>query len=108
MPVQILYSSSVQKIQNDVKTVDEEYIIRGDKGLKIKYFNVRGEDVEKIVITGKDSEYKMKKTHNGTVVESNLDNKGLATELKSSKLKFAKEFLKDILKGGKREVRRIK
>lgn len=104
MPVQILFSSSVQKIQNNVRTVDEEYIIRGDKGLKIKYFNVRGDDIEKIVITGKDNEYKMKKTLGTNVVESTLDNKGLSTELKSSKLKFAKEYLKDLLKGGKTKL----
>ena len=104
MPVQILFSSSVQKIQNNVRTVDEEYIIRGDKGLKIKYFKVRGEDIEKIVITGKDNEYKMKKTLGTNVVESTLDNKGLSSELKSSKLKFAKEYLKDLLKGGKTKL----
>jgi hypothetical protein len=108
MPAQILYSSSVQKILNDVRTVDEEFIIRGEKGLKIKYYQVRGTDIEKIVITGKDSKdtkdskYMMKKTVNGKTTESELDAKDLVKELKSPKLAFAKEYMKDVLKGGKR------
>jgi hypothetical protein len=101
MPTQVLYISTVQKILNDVRTVDEEYIIRGDKGLKIKFYKVRGTDIEKIVITGKDGAYVMKKTSNSDITETNLDSKGLSTELKSPKLAFAKEYIKD-LKGGKK------
>lgn len=99
MPVETFYSSSVQKIVNDVKTIDEEYIIRGDKGLKIKYFKVRGNNKEKIVITAKGGEnkYIVKKTVNDEVTENTVDSKGLATELKSSKLAFAKEYVKDLL-----------
>jgi hypothetical protein len=108
MPAQILYSSSVQKILNDVRTVDEEFIIRGEKGLKIKFYKVRGTDVEKIVITGKDGKYIMKKTSNKDTVESELDNKKLGVELKSSKLAFAKDYLKDLskdLKGGRKLIK---
>lgn len=100
MPVETFYSSSIQKIVKDVKTIDEEYIIRGDKGLKIKFFKVRGSNKEKIVITAKggDTSYAVRKTVNDVVTDSVVDAKGLAAELKSSKLAFAKEYVKDLLK----------
>ena len=99
MPAETFYSSRIQKIVKDVKTVDEEFIIRGDKGLKIKFFKVRGSNKEKIVITAKggESTYTVKKTVNDVVTENTVDSKGLATELKSSKLSFAKEYVKDLL-----------
>ena len=104
MSINILYSSSIQKIVDGVKTVDEEYIIKGDKGLKVKYYNVRGDKIEKIVITGKDGSYKMKKSVNKEITESDLDDAGLKAELKTSKLKFAAPYLKSSdKKGGRRK-----
>ena len=95
MPVETFYSSSIQTIVKGVKTVDEEYIICGDKGMKIKYFKVRGNNKEKIVITGKDGNYVMKKTVNDEVEETTLDKKGLATALKLKDLAFAKKYIKE-------------
>jgi hypothetical protein len=80
-------------IKKGKKVVDEEYLIQGEKGLKIKYFHKDDKDSEKIVITGKDGVYKMKSTVNGETEEKDLDEKGLEKELKG-KLKFAKEQLK--------------
>ena len=98
MGLEVLYSSSVQKIVNSVRTVDEEYVIRGDKGLKIKFYKVRGNNIEKIVITGKDGDYKIKKTIDTKVTEGTLDKKGLVAEMKSTKLAFAQPYIKDLLK----------
>lgn len=100
MPIETFYSSIVQKIVKDVKTIDEEHIIRGDKGLKIKFFKVRGSNKEKIVITAKsgDSTYVVRKTVNDVVTDTTVDAKGLALELKSSKFDFAKEYVKDLIK----------
>ena len=104
MSTKVLYSSSVQKIVDDVRTVDEEYIIRGDKGLKIKFYKVRGIAVEKIVITGNNGKYMIKKTTDkdkqSKAVE--LTSKQLVAELKSSKFAFAKEFVKDLMTGGRK------
>jgi hypothetical protein len=107
MSINVLYSSSVQKIVDGVKTVDEEFVIKGEKGLKVKYYNVRGDKKEKIVITGKDGEYKMKKTSNGEVTESDLDSDGLKSELKSPKLKFASSYLKSSDKKGGSKSKRL-
>lgn len=95
MPVETYYSSSVQSIVNGVKTVDEEFIICGDKGMKIKYYKVRGNNKEKVVITGKDGNYVMKKTVNDNVEESNIDKKGLTAALKLKDLSFAKKYIKE-------------
>lgn len=95
-----LYSSSVQQIKDGTRIVDEQYVIVGEKGIKIKYYCVKNDDIEKIVITGKDGEYTMKKTKDNNTVESKLNNKDLLNELKDSKLKFAKDYIKDSLKGG--------
>lgn len=103
MSLEALYRSTVEKVKDGKRYVDEEHVIVGSKGIKIKYFCVKDTKKEKIVITGKDGEYLMRKTIDGEVVDTKLDNKGLSDELKSPKLKFAKEYLKDIAKGGSRK-----
>lgn len=101
-------------IKKGKKVVDEEFLIQGEKGLKIKYFHKDDKESEKIVITGKDGVYKMKSTTNGETEEKELDEKGLEKELKG-KLKFAKEQLKGgakkpetDLEGGRKSSKRSK
>lgn len=98
MPVQSLYSNNLVKIVDGKKFAEEQYVIIGDKGVKIKYYSVEKDKVEKITIIGKDGKYKMKETKSGNIVESDIDNKGLSSALKMDKLKFAKEYIKDIIK----------
>jgi len=92
--IEVLHDVRNMSIKKGKKNVDEEYVIQGEKGLKIKYFHKDDKESEKIVITGKDGKYKMKSTVNGEVTEKDLDEDDLKKELKGSKLKFAKEQLK--------------
>lgn len=100
MSAQALYSSIVQQVKDGKRCVEEQFVILGDKGIKIKYYSLKDNKKEKISITGKDGSYLLKKITDDATVESTIDNKGLAVELKTAKLKFAKEYLKDTLKGG--------
>jgi hypothetical protein len=92
--IEVLHDVKNFSIKKGKKVKDEEFVIQGEKGLKIKYFHKDDKTAEKIVITGKDGVYKMKSTINGETVEKDLDEKGLEKELKTTKLKFAKEQLK--------------
>lgn len=101
MSAQTLYRSLVQQVKDGKNCIDEQFVLVGEKGIKIKYYHVKDNKKEKISITGKDGSYNLKKINDDVVVESVIDNKGLVAELKSSKLKFAKEYLKTVLDGGK-------
>ncbi len=92
--IEVLHDVRNFSIKKGKKVKDEEYVIQGEKGLKIKYFHKDDKVAEKIVITGKDGVYKMKSTIDGVTTDKDLDEKGLEKELKSSKLEFAKKQLK--------------
>lgn len=108
MSAQALYSSIIQQVKDGKRCVEEQFVIIGDKGIKIKYYSLKNGKKEKISITGKDGTYSVKKIADDAIVESSIDNKGLAVELKSTKLKFAKEYLKDTLKGGSSKRKKSK
>ena len=91
--INILHDIRNLSIKNGKKVVEEEYVIQGDKGLKIKYYYKDEKKKEKITITGKDGKYIMKTIIDDKVDEKELDEKGLKAEMKNSKLKFAKEQL---------------
>ena len=91
--INILHDIRNLSIKNGKKVVEEEYVIQGDKGLKIKYYYKDEKKKEKITITGKDGKYMMKTIVDDKVDEKELDEKGLKAEMKNSKLKFAKEQL---------------
>lgn len=91
--IQVLHDYRKLSIKDGEKVLHEEYVIKGEKGLKIKYYLKDKDNNEKIVITGKDGQYKMKTTFNKEVSEKDLDDKGLKFELKD-KLNFAKPLLK--------------
>ena len=99
--ITLLHDIRNVSIQNGVKQVDEQFIIQGEKGLKIKFYNKLNDSIKKIVITGKDDKYKMKTYKDKeTAVEKELTKKELMAELKSnSLLSFANSFSKE-LKGG--------
>jgi hypothetical protein len=111
--INVLHDYRNLSIKKGKKILDEEYVIKGEKGLKIKYFHKDDKESEKIVITGKDGNYKMKSVINGETTERDLDEKDLEKELKTSKLKFAKEQLKggarskeDDLVGGRKRSKK--
>jgi hypothetical protein len=91
--INILHDIRNLSIKNGKKVVEEEYVIQGEKGLKIKYYYKDEKKKEKITITGKDGKYIMKTIIDDKVDEKELDEKGLKDEMKKSKLKFAKEQL---------------
>jgi hypothetical protein len=91
--IKILHDIRNLSIKNGKKVVEEEYVIQGEKGLKIKYYYKDEKKKEKITITGKDGKYMMKTIIDDKVDEKELDEKGLKAEMKNSKLKFAKEQL---------------
>jgi hypothetical protein len=98
--IKVLYDYRNLSLKNGKKVLDEEYVIEGDKGLKIKYYHKDDSIKEKITITGKDGKYKKKHYKNDEVTENDLDEEQFKKELKDSKLKFAKEQLK----GGAKKV----
>jgi len=92
--IEVLHDVAISTIKKGKKVKSDEYVIKGEKGLTIKYFLQDDKNKEKIIIKGKDGVYKMKTNINGEITEKDLDEKGLEKELKSTKLKFAKEQLK--------------
>ena len=91
--VEVYHEVKNVSMKKGKKIIDEEFLIQGEKGLKIKYFHKDEKNSEKIVITGKNGVYKMKSVINGVTEEKDLDEAGLQKELKG-KLKFAKDQLK--------------
>lgn len=91
---------------HDVSIIDgkkmtfEEYLIQGDKGLKIKYFKKNDKGAEKIVITGKDNKFLMRKIKDKDIVEEKeLSYADMMKELKEKKFEFALKLLKTVKKG---------
>ena len=99
--IEVLHDIRNLSIKNGKKVVHEEYFIRGDKGLKIKSYHKDDKTKEKHTITGKDGNYLMKSyIGEDKVVEKELDEKGLKSELKQNMFAFAK----DLLKGGSSDL----
>ena len=104
--INILHDIRNLSIKNGKKVVKEEYVIQGEKGLKIKYYYKDDKKKEKITITGKDGNYLMKSIVDDKVSEKELDEKGLKSELKKDMFDFAQKQLKggsaegDALVGG--------
>ena len=94
----VLYDSRVQKMKDGKRCIEEQFVSVDEKGIKIKYFKHDDKKREKIVITGKNGQYDLVKSQDDVKVESVIDAKGLAKELGSSKLKFAKDYLSSVLK----------
>jgi hypothetical protein len=98
--INVFHEIKIKSIKKGKKTVSEESVIEGEKGLLIKYFSKDDKGEEKIVISGKDGNYKMRTKVDGVKDEKDLDEDGLKKELKVAKLKFAK----DLLKGGSKKA----
>ena len=93
--IDILHNYKLESIKNGKKIVDEEFFIKGEKGMTIKFYHKEDDNKEKILITGKNGKYIMKtQGKDKEVTEKELDEEGLKKELKSPKLKFAKDLFK--------------
>ena len=89
-----------QSVKDGKSSTLEEIVVDGPKGLSVKYFSKTGDDVDKIVIYGKDDSFTMK-TADG---EKTFTKAELLDELKSNKkLKFATDYAKT-QKGGAIQV----
>ncbi len=80
-----------QSVKDGKSFTHEESVIHGPRGLTIKYYSKKDDDVEKIVIYSKDGSFIMK-TDKG---EKTLSKDDLIKELDSNKkLKFALAYVK--------------
>jgi len=94
------------------RTVHEERIMQGDKGVSIKFYSKKDDEIEKISIYGNDGEYKMKIQKDGKVEEKKLSHDEVVKEVsKNKKLAFAESFVSKSfkkLKGGAKSKSRTK
>jgi len=112
MPVEVMYSNNILKINKDSKFVEEQEVVIGDKGVRIKYYKIEDKKMEKIVITGKDGKYIYKSYVDKDVETLEFDSLKKAIA-KDSRLKFALEYVKSIIKsdvsgGGNKQSGRSK
>ncbi len=99
--ITLLHEITSKMIVNGKVVVHEEYIIVGDKGLKIKYYHKEDDKKEKVTIfkNGED-EYKVITVKGDTEKDEQTLTEAKFLELlaKDKKLKFALEYVKDIKK----------
>ena len=101
MSLNYLHKVLNETLKNGVREAYEETIIDGPKGLTIKMFKKDAKNTTKILITGKNDNFKMRIQEGENKTEKDLSLKDLLSELKSNKaLKFAADFAKT-QKGGK-------
>ena len=101
MSLKFLHKVLNESLKNGVREAYEEQIIEGPRGITIKLFKKDADGVEKILITGKEDNYKMRTQKGEKKDEKDLNLKDMLAELKGNKLlKFAAEFAKT-QKGGK-------
>jgi len=82
-----------QHVKDGKATTLEEIVVDGPKGLSIKYFSKSGDNLEKIIIYGKNDSFTMKSA-DGEKIFTKAE---LLDELKSNKkLKFAIDYTKTI------------
>lgn len=67
----VTFIHQIEKVtlKNDVKSIYEERIVDGAKGILIKYYNKNGSNVERITIWGNNDEYTMKTSKDDVVDE---------------------------------------
>ncbi len=92
-----------QSVKDGKSFTHEESVIHGPRGLTIKYYSKKDDDVEKIVIYSKDGSFIMK-TDKG---EKTLSKDELIKELDSNKkLKFALAYVKTSKASLSRSIKR--
>ena len=95
MSLKFLHKVLNESLKDGVREAYEEQIIEGPRGITIKLFKKDADGVEKILITGKDDNYKMRTQKGEKKDEKDLTLKEMLSELKNNKvLKFAAEFAK--------------
>jgi hypothetical protein len=92
-----------QSVKDGKSFTHEESVIHGPRGLTIKYYSKKDDDVEKIVIYSKDGSFVMKSDGG----EKTLSKDELIKELESNKkLKFALAYVKTSKASLSRSIKR--
>ncbi|ATZ80435.1 hypothetical protein BMW23_0381 [Bodo saltans virus] len=103
-----LYHQSNKNLEGDFVVQREEYIIDGERGIKIKFFSINKSERKKVIIVKVKDSFVMKVSLNGKDTEKTLSQDDLLKEVKADKdLKFVLDFLKT-QKGGKWMIQRSK
>ena len=98
--IDYIHKSLQESLVNGKKSVNDEKIISGSKGLTIVYFNKQDDKVEKIYVSGSGDKYVVKMTKNGATEEKEMSKSDLKKMLKDNKnLKFAYNYF-ETQKGG--------
>ena len=108
-PPKYLYQQTSKQMEDGFVVQREEYIVDGERGIKIKFFSIDKKDRKKVVILrNKDGKFMMKVSLNGKEDEQNLSIDELTKRVKDDKdLKFVVDFLKT-QKGGEWAMERTK
>lgn len=107
-PPKYLYQQSSKNLEGDFVVQREEYVVDGERGIKIKFFSINKSERKKVVIIKIKDSFLMKVSLNGKDTEKTLSQEDLLKEVKADKdLKFVLEFFKT-QKGGKWMTERAK
>ena len=99
--IEFLHDIKETHIANGHKTVHEEHMVRGSRGVLIKYYSKDGDKKEKYVIILKDGGFLVKTQHGEEKSETTMSKEELSAFLKKTPaLKFAVNLLKQL--GGRR------
>jgi hypothetical protein len=102
--VTFLHEITQKTVQNGEVVILEEYIIHGDKGLLLKFYNKEGDKKEKLVAkmnTDGTFSVNVKENEKEDKMENMTKEELVKMLAKLPKLKFALDYLKK-QKGGKR------
>lgn len=96
-----LHEHTIKNLEDNFVIQTEEYIVDGEKGIKIKYFHIDKSGRKKIVIlSNRDGTFIMKTDIKGKTSEKTLSKQELIKEIKDDKdLAFVNDFIKTI-RGG--------
>ena len=106
--VEYFFENTQRSTVNGVRKTREEYIIKGDKGLTIKFFSKEGDKSEKLIIKDNGSNFDVMSTADGKQEDKKTMSKDELLKLvsKDKNLKFIADFLENMKGGSKKRVRR--
>ena len=94
-------------IKGQKSNVHEEYFVKGDRGVMIKYYHKDKDGIEKILIVGRDDKFILKTMNGDNTDEKTITKDELVKEVsKNKKLAFAKELINEVQLGGKKRSRK--
>lgn len=108
--IEYFAENKTSSLINGKKYIREEYIIKGDKGLTIKFFLKEGDKSQKIIIKDNADKFDLMESTDGKQEEKKtITKEELIKFVKGNKeLKFVQEFLNEMKGGKKRKTSRKK